>query len=337
MRAPPVAQPAAGAPPFSHSFLATPKRERRVAPAMASAAPRVLAGLGAAALVGLAATLVLALRAYPYTSAYLVASTLPFALLLGLVAARPQALRPVAARFTRLDLDDGGHVVALVAIVGALWYLFGYGLTNGVFALEATLREGPAAVGEVSAQDLVTGLVTNLVVLTFPVLVYVSFVEHRGPVDALRSLGLRSEDAPRGALMGVLLAIGFLVGLALLSAALAGLKVELPENERALDIASKITILGAVGIALVAGVSEEVFFRGFLQPRIGLVAQAVLFALVHLSYVNVLEVVFTLTLGLVLGAVRRRTGSLWAPIVAHFTFDLLQLLAAMFLAGQQAL
>ena len=37
-------------------------------------------------------------------------------------------------------------------------------------------------------------------------------------------------------------------------------------------------------ISLSAGVVEEIFFRGFLQPRIGIFLSTVLFVLAHFSY-----------------------------------------------------
>jgi membrane protease YdiL (CAAX protease family) len=131
-------------------------------------------------------------------------------------------------------------------------------------------------------------------------------------------------------LLGFGLALACIFGLLLVSLALQGASVSVPENERALEIAKSVTLLGALGIAAGAAISEEVFFRGFLQPRIGVVAQAVLFGLAHLSYVNVLEVVVTLTLGLLFGLVYRSTRNLYAPIAAHFLFNLIMLVIGIY-------
>jgi len=301
------------------------------APAMASSsAARILAAAAGLGIVVFAAGLGFFLSAFPFTLTLLAVTTFVAALALALLAGQPRGLQDVLARFTRIRLEDGGHVGAAALMVVALWYVFGVGLTDGAFALESAAR-GATSAAELDPGALVRGLALNLVMLTFPVLVYVSFVGGRSPQGALSELGLDARDARRGALSGLLLAVAFNLALIVLGAILTALKVTLPENERALEIARQITPLGAIGIALVAGVSEEVFFRGFLLPRIGLVAQAILFSLVHLSYVNALEIAFTLALGLVLGYVRRRTGSLWAPIVAHFAFDLIQLLGAMYL------
>lgn len=78
-------------------------------------------------------------------------------------------------------------------------------------------------------------------------------------------------------------------------------------------------------LPLVSGVTEEVFFRGFLQPRIGLVASSLLFGLAHIGYGTILQVVAPVLLGLFFGLLYRLSRTLWAPIAAHFTFNFVEL------------
>jgi membrane protease YdiL (CAAX protease family) len=95
------------------------------------------------------------------------------------------------------------------------------------------------------------------------------------------------------------------------------------------------TVMLRVALALSAGFFEEIFFRGFLQPRIGVAWSTILFVLAHAGYgqlpllggVTFLSLVFA---GLV---VWRR--SLEAAIAAHATFDVIQLLVVMPLVLQQ--
>jgi membrane protease YdiL (CAAX protease family) len=79
-------------------------------------------------------------------------------------------------------------------------------------------------------------------------------------------------------------------------------------------------------LALSAGVVEELFFRGFLQPRIGIVLSTVCFALAHLSYGQPFLLVGITMLSFIYGAVVIWRQSLWAAIVAHVLFDAIQLL-----------
>jgi membrane protease YdiL (CAAX protease family) len=298
---------------------------------------RALAGLGALVAAGYLGAVFpwgLLKGGYPYAAGTLVLCTVPLVLFLALLAAAPDNLQRVLSRFTSVDLGDPGHVAAAVVMAGALYFVLGFGaLVNGVYAIEAaTFHPGDAPLGEVDAAALMAALVQNLVVLVLPVVLYVSFIHGHGPAGALRALGLRAEGALPGLLLGFGAAILILLGFMAFSLLLAASGLTLPENERALAIARSVTLAGALGIAVVSAVSEEIFFRGFLQPRIGLFAQAAVFALAHLSYVNAMEVAVTFALALVFGLMYRRTGNLWGPIGAHFLFNLLMLLAGIYLA-----
>jgi membrane protease YdiL (CAAX protease family) len=289
---------------------------------------------GACALVVLAyfgiLTPLLVLRAgYPATAAWLAITSLAYAGFLGAVAAAPATMQRALSGRTRLDLTDAGHVIALVLVVSALEYVFGNGLANGIYALEATLRHVPQPDVTLTAGDVVLNIVVNVAVFVLPVLFYVSFVGRTGPSGALRELGLAPEGAGRQMIVGLLVAAGFLAALIAASALLSRF-VDIPENQRALDIARGLDVASALVVAAGAAVSEEVFFRGFLLPRVGLVGQALLFSAAHLSYVNALEIVVTLALGRALGLLRRRTGSLWGPIATHFAFDFLELMVAIY-------
>ena len=81
-----------------------------------------------------------------------------------------------------------------------------------------------------------------------------------------------------------------------------------------------------VAISVSAGVVEEVFFRGFLQPRIGLLGSTLLFCLAHLSYEQPFLLLGILLLSLGFGGLAAWRRSVWASIFAHIVFDAIQLL-----------
>ena len=81
-----------------------------------------------------------------------------------------------------------------------------------------------------------------------------------------------------------------------------------------------------VGVAMTV---EEAFFRGFLQPRLGLVVSSILFALSHFSYGLPFMVVGVFTISLIIGRTLERTGDLLPCIVAHGIFDGVQLLVVL--------
>ena len=79
-------------------------------------------------------------------------------------------------------------------------------------------------------------------------------------------------------------------------------------------------------IVVVAMTVEEAFFRGFLQPRVGLVVSSVMFALSHFSYGLPFMIVGVFTISLVIGRAFERSGDLLPCIIAHGVFDAVQLL-----------
>jgi len=123
--------------------------------------------------------------------------------------------------------------------------------------------------------------------------------------------------------MGVLAALLLLAGLV----SLLGGREALPQQPPTLVLwIGGLPVLARAAIALSAGLVEEVFFRGFLQLRIGVLASTALFALAHLGYGQPFLLVGVTLLSLLYGELLRRRGSVWAPISAHAVFDLVQLL-----------
>ncbi|MFO1532981.1 MAG: lysostaphin resistance A-like protein [Thermoplasmatota archaeon] len=128
---------------------------------------------------------------------------------------------------------------------------------------------------------------------------------------------------PRGLLLGVALYLG----LVLLAVALTGLHVP-TDNPKGQAIGHAVDLPLALVVALGAGASEEILFRGVLQRWVGVWGQAALFGLAHLDYGTPLQVVVPVALGLLFGYLVKRGSRLWVPIAAHFTFDFIQLALA---------
>jgi membrane protease YdiL (CAAX protease family) len=72
-------------------------------------------------------------------------------------------------------------------------------------------------------------------------------------------------------------------------------------------------------LALLSGVAEEAFFRGALQPQVGLLAASLLFGAAHFVPRRELWLWtgFSIAAGLLLGWLFDATGNLVAPVVAH--------------------
>jgi membrane protease YdiL (CAAX protease family) len=102
------------------------------------------------------------------------------------------------------------------------------------------------------------------------------------------------------------------------------------------DLADELA--GAVGplstraclvLAFASGVAEEAFFRGALQPRVGLVAASLLFALAHPPIRKALRpwTASALVLGLGFGAIFEATGALLAPVALHVAVNTVGLIS----------
>ncbi len=146
-------------------------------------------------------------------------------------------------------------------------------------------------------------------------------------------LGLQARDV--GTELSVGLAAGLVGWFGVLAAALLmGLLVVEAGGEGLLsqEPAEQIVWLASLpvglrlGVALAAGVVEELFFRGFLQPRIGILASTALFVGAHLAYGELFMLFGVSLLSLFYAGLVVWRRSIWAAMAAHFLFDAVQLL-----------
>lgn len=170
---------------------------------------------------------------------------------------------------------------------------------------------------------------TPVAVLFYAALAAVAWVWRSGLggeplLYATRESATQGVDAVRDAACGLAVA-----------AALVGLSRLLTRrSEAGRAMARELArVLGALRIgpivvlALVSGIGEELFFRGALQPRVGLVPASLLFGLAHLlpSWPLVLWSGFAAVAGLLFGLLFDATGNLLAPVVAHVLVNALNL------------
>ena len=83
----------------------------------------------------------------------------------------------------------------------------------------------------------------------------------------------------------------------------------------------------ALLLAAASGLAEEMFFRGALQPRVGLVVASALFGVLHFAPRRELLpwTVFAVVMGFVLGWLFAWSGSLLAPVIAHTVINAVNL------------
>ncbi|HEV7786824.1 MAG TPA: CPBP family intramembrane glutamic endopeptidase [Thermoanaerobaculia bacterium] len=149
----------------------------------------------------------------------------------------------------------------------------------------------------------------------------------------LAQLGFLAPDVPRE--IGIGLTLGLGAWLAVLAALIAiagvliavGAKDMVPQQPPALiPLIAALPFGVRLAVSLSAGIVEETFFRGFLQPRVGIVLSTAFFALAHLSYQQPFMLVGISLLSLIYAFLVRWRQSIWAAIAAHALFDGVQLL-----------
>lgn len=127
---------------------------------------------------------------------------------------------------------------------------------------------------------------------------------------------------------------GPLVGLAVGLAVVGLTRVATRHFQWARDLHTSFhDLLGSLGgrdiliLAAASSIGEELLFRGALQPWLGVWLQALVFALLHVGPGRrfLPWTVSALVLGLAFGWMAEWTGSIGAPIAAHFTINFLNL------------
>ncbi|HXV63830.1 MAG TPA: diaminopimelate epimerase [Vicinamibacteria bacterium] len=93
-------------------------------------------------------------------------------------------------------------------------------------------------------------------------------------------------------------------------------------DEVLFPLVRRVSVVELLVAAAIAGLSEELLFRGMLQPRIGLVAASLVFGLVHGPSLALLPLgLWATVVGLFLGVVYERSDNLAVPVLVHGAYD----------------
>ena len=233
------------------------------------------------------------------------------------------ASKPVRERVSRIlpvDPDNPVHSLALVLAV----LLFGTQLTAILFTNLGATVQTPLGVGDLISQEV-----------PFVILAAAGvgiFIRRNAGATAAR-LGLVVplwwQVVMAIAAAGLFFAFG--QGMAWLAQALT------PDVARQVNATTQQLysgLGGPVGIATVAlapGICEEIMFRGALQPRLGLIVTALLFASIHTQYGLSLDALTVFLIALGLGVVRRFTNTT-TSMICHAGYNLMVGVAGLGLA-----
>lgn len=209
--------------------------------------------------------------------------------------------------------------------------LLGMAVIAGVFYLLA-VGNAVAAEGKEPVSMSVGIVLFSIMFLFLMAAVSVAIVIRRmGPV---RWLGLRWKEWP----WVLLIAPGTVVCMWVFFAGLQGLgymdlmeRLGVEKVQETVELFQKgkdpaVLILMAFAAVIVAPICEEVVFRGYLYPVakryagpwVAAVCTALMFSAAHGNMAALLPL---FVFGLVLVALYEFTGSIWAPVAAHFLFN----------------
>lgn len=153
------------------------------------------------------------------------------------------------------------------------------------------------------------------------------FLEGKKPKDFLKHLSLQPIPATRLFADGLKLFAKSFVALYALIAILAWLG--LADTIKVADIVRQqdaLTLLVAVSFGPLA---EELFFRGYLQKRIGVILASLVFAFLHKGYGSIAEVLGAFIVSVIFGHYARENKSVLPPFLAHALYNAMSVLVAM--------
>ena len=212
----------------------------------------------------------------------------------------------------------------IAGIILAVPFFYIYGLTFLSLSINAE--------GYISPLTLTLSLLMNLVVMAGSSFICIYVLYGGGIKKILYRLYFRKSRALHSALLAVAAAIIFIFLVTIFVYFLQGLGYE-TESEMAQEIAENVNIYLLFIIPFLSALSEETFFRAFLQMRMSkfmgkpaaILLSSLLFGIAHLSYGSPLQVVIPFLLGIALGYLMMKNENIIAPFSAHFAFNFIQL------------
>jgi membrane protease YdiL (CAAX protease family) len=225
------------------------------------------------------------------------------------------ASQPIRERVSkRLPLDPDNPVHALALVLGVIF--FGTQVSAILFTSLATSSQTTLGVGDLVAQDV------GLLILAAA---GVGIFMRRDVSQVAARLGL---VAPAWWHLVVALAAAgamFAFSQAMIELSRVwtpGVYEQVSASTNQIFGGLDSAPLGIAVLALAPGICEEILFRGALQPRIGLIATALLFTASHSDYGLSLYLVSVFVSALGLGLIRRFTNTT-ASATAHVAYNLL--------------
>lgn len=180
-----------------------------------------------------------------------------------------------------------------------------------------------------SMQSLLFSIIFSFLIMFIPSLLFVFLL-----YNDFKKLYFKKENAFISVLIGFALSLLFIF-ISNLILFLIGYKEENPVVE---DIKENMNLAILILIPLLSSMGEETFFRGVIQNEIerkmgsfaSILITSILFAIAHLQYKTILQVIMPFSLSILLCILMNRLKNIFAPISTHFFYNFINLLILYF-------
>jgi membrane protease YdiL (CAAX protease family) len=225
-----------------------------------------------------------------------------------------------------IPIDPGSPVHALALALSMLvpmqlFVMLGLGLEQ----LAAGMVEQAATSGEAGGSSLIAAAWAQNIATLLLSFLGVGWLIRRSLRQSLERLAISAISGRQ-----LLIGIGSGVGLLLVTAGVVSVGQLLGADSSDVEALSEQlygpffqSLAGILTVGLAAGLGEEAFFRGALQPRFGRFLTALLFALLHGNYGLSIVTLAIFAVGYLLGVLRDRTNTTTA-MIAHAVYNMIQ-------------
>jgi uncharacterized protein len=250
----------------------------------------------------------------------LVGGALGLGSFLGLLMLLPP-VRRLMSRITPVNPNSIVHAIALSLAMFAI----GGGIAQGPLAVSALTDLPEEARAQVS-QGAWSVLASNLILFVPTALLGIGVLLRRRSWPEIAERFSLKLPQPRD---WILLPVGVAV---LVAAAQGTLFAWRQLDPGSMDQVSELSrlllgglaesgIIGAIAIGVVAGFSEELLFRGAIQPKLGLLLSSIVFTFLHSQYLLSPVTLLVFVISMVLGVIRNRTGSVPLCMAIHALYN----------------
>ncbi|MCD6247734.1 MAG: CPBP family intramembrane metalloprotease [Candidatus Diapherotrites archaeon] len=169
-------------------------------------------------------------------------------------------------------------------------------------------------------------VIFDILLIFVPVIIYICEEQSKDTntqklVRAFKRLGLKGMQAKELVIKSTILLLMVLLISAILFLIFSffGIDDTSKVNERVRTLGVALTVY----VLVVRVPAEEIFFRGFLVKKIGIVPASLIFGLAHYGYGSIAEIIGAFVLGLVFSYAYKRNNNLLPNIIAHSLYNLL--------------